>query len=101
HPKERLAFGRVVRGIPRQQGRGHLLSNRNSATNGSSPNGKSVCSIVATATALPPHTITRDDVKYYMGRVFDIPDRRLEAMMEVVDNAKVHKRHAIFPIEYT
>ncbi len=59
------------------------------------------CSIAATATALPPHTITRDDVKYYMGRVFDIPDRKLEAMMSIVDNAQVHKRHAIFPIEYT
>jgi alkylresorcinol/alkylpyrone synthase len=59
------------------------------------------CSIAATATVLPPHTITRDDVKYYMGRVFDIPERRLEAMMEVVDNAQVHKRHAIFPIDYT
>jgi len=57
--------------------------------------------IVATATALPPHTITRDDVKYYMGRVFDIPERRLEAMMSIVDNAQVHKRHAIFPLDYT
>jgi len=36
-----------------------------------------------------------------MGRVFDIPDRKLEAMMSIVDNAQVHKRHAIFPIEYT
>ena len=59
------------------------------------------CTIAATATALPPHTITRDDVKYYMGRVFDIPERKLEAMMSIVDNAQVHKRHAIFPIEYT
>lgn len=59
------------------------------------------CSIAATATALPPHTITREDVKYYMGRVFDIPERKLEAMMSIVDNAQVHKRHAIFPIEYT
>ena len=59
------------------------------------------CSIAATATALPPHTITRDDVKYYLGRVFDIPERKLEAMMSIVDNAQVHKRHAIFPIEYT
>ena len=59
------------------------------------------CRIAATATALPPHTITRDDVKYYMGRVFDINERRLEAMMSIVDNAQVHKRHAIFPIEYT
>ena len=57
--------------------------------------------ILATATAVPPHTITRDDVKYYMGRVFDIPERKLEAMMSIVDNAQVHKRHAIFPIEYT
>src|SRR6202521_1386381 len=57
--------------------------------------------IAATATALPPHTITRDDVKYYMGRVFDIPERKLEAMMCIVDNAQVHKRHAIFPIDYT
>jgi len=52
--------------------------------------------IAATATALPPHTITRDDVKYYMGRVFDIPERKLEAMMSIVDNAQVHKRHSIF-----
>jgi alkylresorcinol/alkylpyrone synthase len=57
--------------------------------------------IAASATALPPHLITRDDVKYYMGRVFDIPERRLEAMMAIVDNAQVHQRHAIFPIDYT
>lgn len=57
--------------------------------------------IAATATAVPPHTITRDDVKYYMGRVFNINERRVEAMMTVVDNAQVHKRHSIFPIEYT
>jgi alkylresorcinol/alkylpyrone synthase len=59
------------------------------------------CFVAATATALPPHVITRDDVKYYMGRVFDIPERRLEAMMSIVDNAQVHKRHVIFPIDYT
>src|SRR6201988_4064164 len=56
--------------------------------------------IAATATALPPYTITREDVKVYMGRVFDIPDRKLEAMMSIVDNAQVHKRHSIFPSEY-
>jgi alkylresorcinol/alkylpyrone synthase len=60
-----------------------------------------VGTIAATATALPPHPITRDDVKYYMGRVFDISDRKLEAMMSIVDNAQVHRRFAIFPIEYT
>jgi len=61
----------------------------------------SPCAIVATATAVPSHVISRDDVKYYLGRVFDIPDRRLEAMMSIVDNAQVHQRHVIFPIEYT
>src|SRR5260370_150420 len=57
--------------------------------------------IAATATALPPYTITREDVKVYMGRVFDIPERRLEAMMSIVDNAQVHNRHSIFPLDYT
>ncbi len=56
--------------------------------------------IAATATALPPHTITRADMKYYMGRVFDIPERKVEAMMSIVDNARVDKRHAIFPMDY-
>ena len=60
-----------------------------------------LATISASATALPPYLITRDDVKYYMGRVFDIPERRVEAMMSIVDNAQVHKRHAIFPIDYT
>jgi alkylresorcinol/alkylpyrone synthase len=36
-----------------------------------------------------------------MGRVFEIPERRLEAMMAIVDNAQVHKRYAIFPVDYT
>jgi alkylresorcinol/alkylpyrone synthase len=62
---------------------------------------ESPCAIVATATAVPPHTITREDVKYYMGRVFEIPERRLEAMMSIVDNAQVHSRRMIFPIDYT
>ena len=59
------------------------------------------CTIAATATALPPYTMTREEVKYYMGRVFEIPDRRLEALMAIADNAQVHKRYSIFPIEYT
>jgi alkylresorcinol/alkylpyrone synthase len=57
--------------------------------------------ILASATAVPEHLITREDVKYYLGRVFDIPERRLEAMMSIVDNAQVSQRHSIFPISYT
>jgi alkylresorcinol/alkylpyrone synthase len=93
-----LAGARAQLGTARQ---GKSLSTRHWAGSASAQQTNSVCSIAATATALPQHTITRDDVKYYMGRVFDISDRRLEAMMNIVDNAQVHKRHAIFPIEYT
>jgi alkylresorcinol/alkylpyrone synthase len=67
------------------------------SSNGNHP----LARISASATALPPYLITRDDVKYYMGRVFDIPERRVEAMMAIVDNAQVHQRHSIFPIDYT
>jgi len=30
-----------------------------------------------------------------------VPERRVEAMMAIVDNAQVHNRHSIFPIDYT
>jgi alkylresorcinol/alkylpyrone synthase len=73
----------------------------NNSVRGSSNGNASHATIAATATALPPHLITREDVKFYMGKVFDIPERRLEAMMSIVDNAQVHQRHSIFPIEYT
>src|SRR6202171_3078401 len=56
--------------------------------------------IAATATAVPRDILTREDVKTYMRRVFDVGERRLDAMMTVIDNAQVHQRHSIFPIEY-
>jgi alkylresorcinol/alkylpyrone synthase len=59
------------------------------------------CAVVATATAVPSNIINRDDLKVYLGRVFDIPERRLEAMMSIVDNAQVNQRHMIFPVDYT
>jgi hypothetical protein len=56
--------------------------------------------IAATATAVPPHILAREDVKTYMRKVFAIGERRLDAMMTVIDNAQVHQRHSILPIEY-
>lgn len=56
--------------------------------------------IAATATAVPPYLLTREDVKTYIRKVFDIGDRRLDAMMTIVDNAQVRQRHAIFPVDY-
>src|SRR5580700_1140762 len=98
-PSNRIDYARYVESVntlacPR------TVRVNNSDLSHSNGNG-SVATIAATATALPPHLITRDDVKYYMGRVFDIPERKLEAMMSIVDNAQVLKRHSIFPITYT
>src|SRR5271154_5294080 len=45
--------------------------------------------------------MTRQDMKYYSCRVFDMPERRIDAMMAIVDNAQVNDRRAIFPIDYT
>jgi len=35
-----------------------------------------------------------------MRRVFDVGERRLDAMMTVIDHAQVHQRHSIFPVDY-
>ena len=35
-----------------------------------------------------------------MRRVFDVGERRLDAMMSIIDNAQVHKRQSIFPVDY-
>src|SRR5690349_20292034 len=56
--------------------------------------------IAATATALPQHEITRDDVKRYFGSTFAIDERRLNAMMSIVDNAQVRRRFFIHPVDY-
>ena len=56
--------------------------------------------VAATATAVPDHLLTRESVKYYMRKVFDLDGRRLDAMMTVIDNAQVSQRHSIFPVEY-
>lgn len=77
--------------IQRQNGSEDLTAQRLTVTNPT---------IAATATALPPYILERDEVKTYIGRVFDLDDRRLDAMMTVIDNAQVCKRHAIFPVDY-
>ena len=56
--------------------------------------------IAATATALPQHEITRDDVKRYFGSTFAIDERRLNAMMAIVDNSQVRRRFFIHPVDY-
>lgn len=57
--------------------------------------------IAATATAVPPYSITREEVKSYVGQVFSLDTRRLDAVMAIVDNSEIRKRYMIFPVDYT
>ena len=63
-------------------------------------NGRGI-SIAATATAVPPHEVTREVVKAYLGQVFPLEGARLDAMMTIVDNSQVKRRYCIHPVEYT
>jgi alkylresorcinol/alkylpyrone synthase len=56
--------------------------------------------IVSVGTALPQHTVTSTQTKEYYGRVFELDPRRLEMMRLIVDNAQVHQRHLVFPLDY-
>lgn len=63
-------------------------------------NGRGI-TIAATATAVPPHEVTREVVKTYLGQVFPLEGARLDAMMTIVDNSQVKRRYCIHPVEYT
>lgn len=56
--------------------------------------------IASTATAVPPHVLTRELVKEYYGRTFALSARRLMAMHEVLDNSRIDRRYSLFPVDY-
>src|ERR1700674_2702741 len=56
--------------------------------------------IASAVTAVPPNVLSCDLVKEYIGRVFQLSGRRLEAILEVIDNSKVDRRYSIFPVDY-
>jgi alkylresorcinol/alkylpyrone synthase len=56
--------------------------------------------IASTATAVPPHVISRSFVKEYFGQVFSLTGRRLDAILQVVDNSRIDRRYAILPVEH-
>jgi alkylresorcinol/alkylpyrone synthase len=56
--------------------------------------------VASTATVFPPHVISRSLVKEYFGRVFSLSGRRLDAILEIVDNSRIETRYAIFPVDY-
>ncbi len=60
-----------------------------------------VATIAGTATAVPPHVLTREVVKNHIGDVFSLDGAKLEAIREVIDNSAIDQRYSVFPGEYT
>jgi alkylresorcinol/alkylpyrone synthase len=56
--------------------------------------------ILSVATAVPDTIVTIADVKEYFPKAFDLDARRLATMYAVIDNARILKRHMLFPLDY-
>src|SRR5438445_12632052 len=56
--------------------------------------------LAASATAVPPTVLSRELVKEYFGRTFSLSGRRLQAMLEVLDNSRIDRRYSLFPVDY-
>ena len=64
-------------------------------------NVSAVATIAGTATAVPPHVLSRDIVKNGIGPVFDLEGAKLDAVREIIDNSAIDQRYSVFPPEYT
>jgi len=59
-----------------------------------------IATIVATATAVPPHTARQEDVKAAFLRLFPMEARRLPTVLATIfDNAAVERRYSVYPLE--
>ena len=63
-------------------------------------NAVGVATIAGTATAVPPHVLTREMVKERIKDVFSLEGMRLEAIRSVIDNSQIDQRHSVFPVDY-
>jgi len=54
--------------------------------------------IVRTATAVPDHTASHDEVKDRLRALLPLPPRKLEAAMELFDHAAVERRFSVEPL---
>ena len=64
-------------------------------------NVQSRATLLSIATAVPDVIVTSQDVKEYFPKAFELDARRLAVMYAVMDNAQVHQRHMLFPLDYT
>jgi alkylresorcinol/alkylpyrone synthase len=55
--------------------------------------------IVSMATAVPGYSASQDEMKARLRALFDLPERRMEAALELFDNAAVDRRYSVEPLE--
>jgi alkylresorcinol/alkylpyrone synthase len=59
-----------------------------------------IATIAGTATAAPPHILTREMVKERVKDVFGLDGARLAAIRSVIDNSQIDQRHSVYPVDY-
>ncbi len=57
--------------------------------------------VLSVATTVPEHVVTVDDAKEYFPKAFDLDSRHLALVHSILDNARIRKRHMLFPLDYT
>jgi alkylresorcinol/alkylpyrone synthase len=50
---------------------------------------------------VPEHVVTIDDAKEYFPKAFELDSRRLAVVHSILENARIQKRHMLFPLDYT
>ena len=55
--------------------------------------------ILGIATVVPEHCLEQDSVKHKLRSLLPIPERRLDAVMALFDNALVQRRFSVLPLE--
>jgi alkylresorcinol/alkylpyrone synthase len=60
-----------------------------------------VATIAGTATAVPPHVLSREVVKNGIGGVFALEGAKLGSVLEIIENSAIDQRYSVFPPEYT
>jgi alkylresorcinol/alkylpyrone synthase len=59
-----------------------------------------VATIAGSATAVPPHVLSREMVKNGIGPVFGLEGAKLDAVREIIDNSAIDQRYSVFPSDY-
>jgi alkylresorcinol/alkylpyrone synthase len=61
---------------------------------------ESPITIAGIATAVPPHILGRDEVAFYLKRLFTLSEGRTAMMLDVIEHTMIEQRRSVFPIEY-